>query len=165
MTQRQPILLNTCAVASTAREAASRIDFNDFEPRSVRVIALDAGAADVVRRLSSQDWSGGRFLLVSEADEERQTLLTMDGQTCGLADELDDCDAVVMIASPITDVVAAGRVGDAAAARPVMSAALVLAGPDESADAAVTALRENAMVMLVLREVPDLVEVLTALRV
>ncbi|MFA9431886.1 3-methyl-2-oxobutanoate hydroxymethyltransferase [Egicoccus sp. AB-alg2] len=170
MTQRQPILLNTSAVASSAREAAFRIDFNDFEPRASRVIALDGAAAEVVRRLAAGTWAGGRFLLfdelVDDGGERDATLRTIDGQPRRLIEELEDSDVVVMIATAEARPEAAAVVGDAAAARPVMSAALVLAeNGDAEVEDAVAVLRPNAMVMLLLHDEQDVGEVLSALRV
>lgn len=61
--QRQPTLLNSCASAATAAEARFRIDYPDTQHRAARVIALDEGAADLVRRLAAAHWRGGHFLV------------------------------------------------------------------------------------------------------
>jgi hypothetical protein len=172
--QRQQILLNTCASASTARESAFRIDFNDFEPRAARVIALDEEAEAIVRRLAAAPWSGGRFLIFDKLQEPSPDgaatapdarLRTIEGQSRSLNAELEDSDVVVMIATAGARPEAASVVGDAAAARPVMCAALVVSQDEEAAKDAVATLRPNAMVMLLLHDESDVAEVLTALRV
>ena len=84
--------------------------------------------------------------------------------TALLSEELDGADTVVMIASAGANAEAASIIGDAAAARGIMSAGLVLPG-DVSVNGVVSALRPNAMVLVVLQELADVPEVLAALRV
>ena len=86
------------------------------------------------------------------------------GGTALLSEELDGADTVVMVATADASAEAASVIGNAAAARGIMSAGLVLPGPRPVSDV-VTALRPNAMVLVVLREAADLPEVLSALRV
>jgi hypothetical protein len=73
-----------------------------------------------------------------------------------------------MLAGPADDpgpsADAAAVIGDACAARFIMSAALVVPGPGP-ADAVVSALRPNAMVLVILQDGDDVAEVLSALRV
>jgi hypothetical protein len=59
---------------------------------------------------------------------------------------------------------AAAVIGDACALRSIMSAGLVIPGT-EPPDAVVSALRPNAMVLVVLRDGDDIPEILSALRV
>jgi hypothetical protein len=90
-----------------------------------------------------------------------------DGPGAGtalLSEELDGADTVVMIASAAANATAASVIGDAAADRGIMTAGLVLPGAVPPGGA-VSALRPNAMVLVVLREVTDVPEVLSALRV
>jgi len=86
------------------------------------------------------------------------------GGTALLSEELDGADTVVMIASAGANAEAASIIGDAAAARGIMSAGLVLPG-DTPVNEVVSALRPNAMVLVVLQDVADAPEVLSALRV
>jgi hypothetical protein len=69
-----------------------------------------------------------------------------------------------MVASSAASTAAASLIGDAAAKRGIMTAALVLPGT-APVDGAVAALRPNAMVLVVPRNVADIPEVLAALRV
>jgi hypothetical protein len=175
--QRQPTLLSSCARAATAAEARYRIAAPAFTRRSSRVIALDAHAAEVVRALAERTWHGGRFLVFESALPDDALLrrvapVPVDGDGDGgqgtgtalLSEELDGADTVVMIASAAANAMAASVIGDAAADRGIMTAGLVL--PDAAPPgSAVSALRPNAMVLVVLRDVADVPEVLSALRV
>ena len=119
--------------------------------------------------MAGKPWDGGRFLLFEAALPDDALLRRASGGgTALLSEELDGADAVVMIATAEESAAAASIIGDAAAARGIMSAGLVLPGngPGEAGnDAVVAALRPNAMVLVVLREADDLPEVLSALRV
>ncbi|HEY1819855.1 MAG TPA: hypothetical protein VGG83_08000 [Trebonia sp.] len=166
---RQPTLLGSCARAATAAEARFRINAPAFTQRCSRVIALDEQAADVVRELAERTWHGGHFL-VFESEVPGDALLRLaagGGQpaaTALLSEELDGADTVVMVASAAGSPAAASLIGDAAAARGIMTAALVLAGA-APVDGAVAALRPNAMVLVVLASIADILEVLSALRI
>lgn len=187
--QRQPTLLNSCASAATAAEARFRIDYPDTRPRAARVIALDADAADLVRHMAAGHWRGGHFLRY-EAEVPRggpdgngadgapgaaadATLRTSDGTAVLLSSELDDADSAVMIATAQASASAASIIGDACAARRIMSAGLVISGRppgsangnDANVDDVVAALRPNAMVLVVLQDHHDVPEILAALRV
>jgi hypothetical protein len=166
---RQPTLLGSCARAATAAEARFRINAPAFTQRCSRVIALDEQAADVVRELAERTWHGGHFL-VFESEVPGDALLRLaagGGQpaaTALLSEELDGADTVVMVASAAGSPAAASLIGDAAAARGIMTAALVLAGA-APVDGAVAALRPNAKVRVVLASIADILEVLSALRI
>jgi hypothetical protein len=171
--QRQPTLLSSCASAATAAEARYRITVPSFTRRSSRVIALDGQAAAVVKGLAEQAWNGGRFFVFESALPDDALLRRVvagdaaDGPGAGtalLSEELDGADTVVMIASAAANATAASVIGDAAADRGIMTAGLVLPGA-VPLGGAVSALRPNAMVLVVLREVLDVPEVLSALRV
>jgi hypothetical protein len=167
--QRQPTLLGSCALATTAAEARYRISGPEFARRSSRVIALDRESRGIVREMEGRSWSGGHFLVFESAVPDDALLRHAGtGRTALLSEELDGADTVVMVASAGANAEAASIIGDAAAARGIMSAGLVLPGnaPGEApSDGVVAALRPNAMVLVVLREPDDLPEVLSALRV
>ncbi len=187
-TQGQPTLLSSCARATTAAETRYRINAPEFTHRSSRVIALDRQSAVTIRQLAQQPWSGGHFLVFESALPAdalpADALLrrfgrgssdaTGAGGTVLLSEELDGADTVVMVASAQGNASeasagAASLIGSAAAARGIMSAGLVVpsqqAGEATSSEAIICALRPNAMVLVVLRNVADLSEVLSALRV
>lgn len=168
----RPTLLSGCARAATAAEARYRISYpGGFAQRSSRVIALGARAARAVRELGGQAWDGGHFLVFESAVPDDALLRRVGGGTALLSEELDGADTVVLVASAGASAEAASVVGDAAAARGIMSAGLVLPGGDPAgvpsavpADV-IAALRPNAMVLVVLRDTADVPEVLSALRV
>jgi hypothetical protein len=181
--QRQPTLLSSCARATTAAEAGYRISYA-FAHRSSRVIALDEQSAAIVRNMAGRLWGGGHFLVFDSALPDEDALLRRvpgqddpeTGGTALLSEELATADTVVMVAAAEGSAEAASVIGDAAAARGIMSAGLVVPGetpanetpgetPGGSLDGIVSALRPNAMVLVVLREAGDLPEVLSALRV
>ena len=163
--QRQPTLLSSCALATTAAEARYRITAPAFTRRSSRVIALDGESRAIVRDMGDRSWGGGHFLVFESAVPDDALLRHAGtGGTALLSEELDGADTVVMVASAGASAEAASIIGDAAAARGIMSAGLAL--PDGAAVIeVVAALRPNAMVLVVLRDVADVPEVLSALRV
>ena len=166
--QRQPTLLSSCARAATAAEARYRISTTKFSPREYRVIGLDERSARLVRDIAENRWGGGHFLVFETALPDDALLRHASGGTALLSEELAGADAVVMVATAEGSAEAASIIGDAAAARGIMSAGLVLQGNgtgDARSDAVVSALRPNAMVLVVLQEADDLAEVLSALRV
>lgn len=165
-TKRRPTLLSSCARAATAAEARYRIGAAEFTRRSSRVIALDEQAAAVVRRMAGQRWSGGHFLIFDSAVPGDALLRAAAGGTALLTEELDGADAVVMVASAsaLASAEAASIIGDACAARSIMSAGLVVPAAGPVGDV-VSALRPNAMVLVVLQDAADVPEVLSALRV
>jgi hypothetical protein len=164
-TQRRPTLLSSCALAATAAEARFRITVPAFTRRSSRVIALDGQAAGIVREMAGGPWGGGHFLVFESALPDDALLRGAgSGGTALLSEELDGADTVVMVASAEGSAGAASVIGDAAAARGIMSVGLVLPGGVPVSEV-VSALRPNAMVLVVLREAADVPEVLSALRV
>ena len=163
--QSRPTLLSSCALAATAAEARFRITVSGFARRNSRVIALDEQSGGIVRELGGRSWGGGHFLMFESALPDDALLRRVGtGGTALLSEELDGADTVVMIASAGANAEAASIIGDAAAARGIMSAGLVLPG-DTPVNEVVSALRPNAMVLVVLQDVADAPEVLSALRV
>jgi hypothetical protein len=129
------------------------------------VIALDKESRGIVRDMGGRSWGGGHFLVFESAVPDDALLRHAGtGATALLSEELDGADTVVMVASAVANAEAASIIGDAAAARGIMSAGLVLPA-DAPVNKVVAALRPNAMVLVVLRDVADVLEVLSALRV
>jgi hypothetical protein len=146
----RPTLLNSCAWATTAREAAFRIDKPPAYVRTSRVFALDPGAADVVRDLARMPWHDTRFIASFDAGT--------------LADELRDADFAMMIATADDGAAAAYAIGHACWERGITTAGIVLGpgglGRHRAATEAVTALRPHARVLLVTEDRQDIVEIL-----
>jgi hypothetical protein len=146
----KPTLLNSCAWAATAREAAFRIDKPPAYVRTSRVFALDPGAAGVVRDLAALPWHDTRFVLQFDAGT--------------LAGELRDADFAMMIATADDGAAAAYAIGHACWERGITTAGIVLdlggLGPHRGVAEAVTALRPHARVLLVTEDRQDIVEIL-----
>jgi hypothetical protein len=140
-------LLNSCAFAATAKEAAFRIDKPPAYVRTSRVVALDPGAAQVVGELSALPWHDTHFL-VADAPEP-----------AWLADELRDADFTMMIATSNDGAAAASAIGVACARRGITTAGIVLSN-GSGAGEAVNALRPHARVLLVTEDPRDITEIL-----
>jgi hypothetical protein len=134
-------LLNSCAFAATAKEAAFRIDKPPAYVRTSRVVALDPGAAAVVADIAAQPWHDTRF--VSQLRD----------------DDLADVDFVMMIATANDGAAAASAIGRACSARGITTAGIVL-GDRYLVGEAVNALRPHARVLLVTEDPRDVAEIL-----
>lgn len=161
----RPTLLNSCARAATAAEARFRIDAPQQAARSSRVVGLDAGAAPTVRQLSEEPWRAARFLLYDPAsngtDLDDITLVDMDGADVPLSVTLAEADFVMMIATADDGAAAAAAIGNACTLRSIMTAGLIF-GDQVNVQAAVSALRPHARVLLVSRDELDAREILSA---
>jgi hypothetical protein len=162
----RPTLLNSCASAATAAEARYRIDAAPQTARATRVVALDGGAAEIVRPLPEQPWLGAHFLRYdgdsTDGDLADVMLSTADGRRVLLSGELAEADFVMMIATTGTGAAAATAIGNACTLRGIMTAGVIL-GSDGDVSDAVTALRPHARVLLVSKDQRDVSGVLTAL--
>jgi hypothetical protein len=163
----RPILLNSCARATSAAEARYRIDVPITGRRGARVIALDDGAATLVRRLAGESWHAARFFtLVAGSPPIGGDGMALHRVTAGptnLGTELAEADVVVMVATDHGSAEAADTIGRACARRGVMTAGLVLGDQSLSRDT-LLALRPHAQVLLISHDEQDVAEVLTALR-
>jgi hypothetical protein len=167
----QPNLLSSCARAATAAEARFRID-RPIAGRSARVVALDEGAAAVARRISEQSWSDAHFFTSEDrtpagngGDAEATDIVmrALDGSESRLSEELVDAEVVIMLATSGGGAEAASAIARACARRGVMMAGLIL-GDRLEFDAALSALRPYAPVLMVTWDEDDLSELLRALR-
>ena len=161
----RPVLLNSCARATTAAEARFRIDAKPQTPRTTSVVALDDGAMVLVRKLAGQEWNAARFLGLPDGTPAGEyadlQLRTVDGEAVRLSDELARADFVMMIATEGGGAAAATTIGDACTLRGIMTAGLVVGANGESGPA-LTALRPNARVLLVTGDERDATELLAA---
>lgn len=158
-------------MAATAAEARFRLATRIADRRATRVVALDAGADVVVRRVATQPWDGARFFsyesragLVDGDDGLPDIVLrTVEGSEVRLSEELAGADVMVMIATADDGAPAASAIGDACTVRGIMTAGLIL-GEGRDVAAAVSALRPHARVLMATRDEHDVSEMLTALR-
>ena len=161
-----PILQSSCARAVTRAETRYRIDAPVTGRQGARIVALDDGAATLVRRLAHESWSGARFYTLPAHGPAGpgMHLHRTSGTSVPLADELADADLVVMVATrdgASADAIA--TLGRGAAERGLMTAGVVLGQQDRMAGT-VRALRPHAQVLLVSREESDVADLLTAIR-
>lgn len=153
-------LISSCARAATAAEAAFRIDYPLSAARNTRVVALDAAAADIVRRAAAEPWEQAKFYSASGSGHE---LVTAAGDRVPLTDELADSNTLVMVSTTGENAAAAATIGAACTVRGIMTAGLVVT-PGQPANDALFALRPYARILLVPAEEDDLVELLRATR-
>lgn len=166
----QPTLLNSCAWAATAAEARFRID-RPIAGRSARVVALDDGAAAIVRRLAERPWRDARFFASEDRPPAGETngastdivLRATDGSESRLSDELEEADVAIVVATSDDGAEAAAAIAQACDRRGIMTAGVIL-GERLEVGAAISALRPYAPVLLVTDDEGDVDEVLTALR-
>jgi hypothetical protein len=167
----RPTLLNSCAKAATAAEAGFRINGLDPSPRATRIVALDEGAAAVVKRTAQRHWQGAHFLTYGpvarvvhdDGGPPDVILRAADGSQARLSEELVGADMTVMVATVDDGAEAASVIGEACMRRGIMTTGLVL-GEGRAAAAAVSALRLYARVLVVSGDEGDVPEVLAALR-
>lgn len=146
----RPVLLNSCALAATAKEARFRID-RPIGPRRALILALDPEAGDVVDRVAERPWGAARF---RHADGE---------DVSWLAAELEDADVAIMVATADANGEAAAAIARECASRGIMTAGLVL-GDRLDVAGAVSALRPYARNLMVTEDEEDVAAVLAALR-
>ncbi|WP_037075775.1 hypothetical protein [Pseudonocardia spinosispora] len=163
----QPILQSSCALATSRAEARFRIDAPIAGRRGARVVALDDGAATLVRRLARAPWNGARFFTLVAGGPDPggpdMPLHTTTGRSTRLDVELAEADVAVMVATTGSSGTAASIIGRACAHRGIMTAGVVLGEHSLVADT-VNALRPHAQVLLVSRDEEDVAEVLSAIR-
>jgi len=162
------------ARATSAAEARYRIDAPNSQPRTVKVIALDAAAERVVKRIAKRPWRQATFFTsVADDGAPRGTwsmqawLGDVAGRAMNLLEEMASADLVVMVAAGGGSPPVASVIGEACALNSVMTTALIVAAQGQS-DAALArtlaALRPYAS-MLVVAEGDDYIEaMLEALR-
>ncbi|RBM17692.1 3-methyl-2-oxobutanoate hydroxymethyltransferase [Prauserella sp. PE36] len=161
-----PILQSSCAEATSLEEARYRIDIPIKGRHGARVVALDDGAATLVRRLTREPWNAARFYtLPTQSPTEPGTWLhRTNGNPSPLADELAEGDVVVMIATrDDASPEAVEAIGRACAQRGIMTAAVAV-GRQTGMAGAVRALRPYARVLLVNGEESDVADLLSAIR-
>ena len=161
---------------SSAAEARFRIDYPNSRPRAVKVVALDAAAEQVVKHAAQRNWQRATFFTSLKFDGSPRSgegwsmaawLSDLAGRTKALIEEVATADHVVMVASAGTSADAASVIGEACAARKVMTTALVIAGGQRSDDElsrTLAALRPYVSMLVIASGDEYIEEMLTALR-
>jgi hypothetical protein len=162
------------ARATSAAESRYRIDAPNSQPRAVKVIALDAAAERVVKRIAQGPRRRATFFTSLAGDGAPRGAWSMQawlgdvaGRAGDLVAEIASADLVVMVAAAGTSPPAASVIGEACALNRVMTTALIVDARGQS-DAALSrtlaAVRPYAS-MLVVADGEDYIEaMLSALR-
>ena len=166
--------LSESARATSAAESRYRIDAPNAQPRTVKVIALDAAAERVVKRIAKRPWRRAAFFTSLSDDGAPRGAWSMQawlgdvaGRAMDLVAEIASADLVVMVAAAGGSPPAGSVIGEACALNGVMTTALIVDARGQS-DAALArtlaALRPYAS-MLVVADGEDYIEaMLEALR-
>ena len=161
---------------SSAAEARYRIDYPNSRPRTVKVIALDPASEAVVKRLAERRWQCASFFTSIRFDGAprggegwsiKAWLSDLAGRTKALVDEVATADLVVMVASAGTGAQAAAVIGEACAARKVMTMALVIGSgqrSDEELSRTLASLRPCAAMLVIANDDGYVEDMLAALR-
>lgn len=161
---------------TTAAEARFRIDAPNSIPRATKVIALDDASGAVVKALAQGTWNNASFFTTSafagtpsggEPFSMQGWLSDLAGRTKDLIDEVNSADLVVMVAQAGKNAQAASLIGDACAAKRVMTTALVLGSASHSdAELSTTLahLRPYAQMVVIASAEEYIADMLTALR-
>ena len=167
---------------SSAAEARFRIDYPNSEPRVIKVVALDETSERVVKRVAQQAWQRANFFTSLKFGGTEGTgsegwsikpgamkawLSDLAGRTKALIEEVASADLVVMVASAGTSAGAASVIGEACAARKVMTTALIIASAQRSDDdlsKTLAALRPYASMLVIASGDEYIEEMLAALR-
>jgi hypothetical protein len=169
-------MLTESARAASAAEQRYRISDPNSKPRKVKVVALDASAAELVDRISQRNWSNATFLTAlpvngsgtsTRSDSLKQWMLDVIGKTEGLVDKIRGIDLVVLVTSAAGQIDAAIPIGEACAVLGVPVVGLVMRDRSDFDDASRQPIKtlRSITTMLVIATAEDYVEeMLVALR-
>jgi hypothetical protein len=138
-------MLSESARMSSAAEARFRLQAPNSRPRRTKVIALDAAAEPVVKRLAEIAWTGATFLIAARAPGGRpgeEGLTDLEGNHRSVADEVNAADLVIMIATAGADAQPASGIGQACSLQRVNTTALVVGTASASDEALSTTLAQ-----------------------
>lgn len=167
-TFERPTLLSSCALAATAAEASFRVPYPNSVPRQSRVIALDAGAQQIMLDIVDGPWRAAHFLTLApkqpDVSPNEVLLRDVDGGNRLYSAEVEDADLVVLVATTSDGAREAEIIGRVARARAVMTAGVVMPAHAHMADSVVAAMRPSAAVLVIASGDDYLAAMLTAMR-
>lgn len=159
---------------SSAAEARFRVDYPNSKPRVVKVVALDEASEQVVKRVAQREWQRATFFTsikfegAPRSGESWQAWLSdLAGRTKALVEELAAADLVVMVSSAGTSAQPAAVIGEACAARKVMTMALIIGSEqrsNEELSKTLATLRPYASMVVIASGDEYIEEMLAALR-
>ena len=161
---------------SSAAEARFRVDYPNSKPRVVKVVALDTPSERVVKRVAQRAWQRATFFTSikfegaprgGESWSMQAWLGGLAGRTKALVEEVAGADLVVMVSTAGSSADAAAVIGEACAARKVMTMALIIGSEQQSDDAlskTLATLRPYASMLVIANGDEYIEEMLSALR-
>lgn len=173
-------MLSQCARATTAKEAAFRVDYPNSARRAVKLVALDDKCVPIVERLLRAD-ARRTALLPPRPDAQagagdahrtvgsiKAALSDFASRTKTLIAGIDPTDLIVLVATAGEDGQLAAVIGEACRARGVPVTALLLdpgSTSDEALAASLAKLRPHTSMLVVARGDEYIEDMLSALRV
>lgn len=167
------------ARVTTAKEAKFRIQYPNSQPRSLKIIALDREAGQVVEQVSRLKWNRAVFfksmtfaspkgLPPANGRKDMQAWLDcVAGQAKDLVAEIDSADSMVVIASSGTDADGAALIGEICQMRHKSMIGLVLrtaATTDQELSRTLLGLRPYTTMLVVASGAEYVEDMLTAMR-
>jgi len=161
---------------SSAAEARFRVDYPNSKPRVVKVVALDTPSERVVKRVAQREWQRATFFTSikfesgprsGESWSMQAWLGDLAGRAKALVEEVAGADLVVMVSTAGSSAQAAAVIGEACAARKVMTMALIIGSEQQSDEAlskTLATLRPYASMLVVANGDEYIEEMLSALR-
>jgi hypothetical protein len=161
---------------SSAAEARFRVDYPNSKPRVVKVVALDTPSERVVKRVAQRAWQRATFFTSIRFEGARRGgeswsmqawLGDLAGRAKALVEEVAGADLVVMVSTAGSSAQAAAVIGEACAARKVMTMALIIGSEQQSDEAlskTLATLRPYASMLVVANGDEYIEEMLSALR-
>jgi hypothetical protein len=161
---------------SSAAETRFRVDYPNSKARVVKVVALDAPSEQVVKRVAQRAWQRATFFTSikfegaargGESWSMQAWLGDLAGRTKALVEEVAGADLVVMVSTAGSSAQAAAVIGEACAARKVMTMALIIGSEQQSDDAlskTLATLRPYASMIVIANGDEYIEEMLSALR-
>ena len=147
-------MLSESARMSSAAEARFRVQAPNSLPRTVKIVALDAIAEDVVRRLALSPW-------------QHATFHSAESFTRNVEGEVAAADLVVMVAGPGGTAHMAAVIGAACSDRRVMTTALIVGAgvaSDEALARTLAQVRPWSLMVVIASTDDYIADLLTALR-
>ena len=147
-------MLSESARMSSAAEARYRVQSPNSLPRALKIVALDATAEDVVRRLALASWQQATFSTASTFMRNLQA-------------EVAAADLVVMVAGPGGAAEAVSAIGAACSERRVSTTALIVGAAeasDEALSRTLAQVRPWSLMVVIANTDEYIVDMLTALR-
>jgi hypothetical protein len=161
---------------SSAAEARFRVDYPNSKPRVVKVVALDTPSEQVVKRVAQRAWQRATFFTSIKFEgaprggdswSMQAWLGDLAGRAKALVEEVAGADLVVMVSTAGSSAQAAAVIGEACAARKVMTMALIIGSEQQSNEAlskTLATLRPYASMLVVANGDEYIEEMLSALR-